>query len=280
MTKQIQAKVIEDSISPSGKRLTTLQLTYPRFIHGEFMTHRVFSRNSSSSRAIPVSKVIKQVWNDPAMPIHWGANQPGMQAKEQLSGIRKKIARGLWRAASKAACVIAYAMNKVGLHKQVANRVLEPFQLHHVIMTATEFDNFYELRKHPDAQPEIHELAIEMIVAQNASRPKRLALGEWHLPYVTEAERGQFTIETLRKLSAARCARVSYLNHDGTTPNIQKDISLFGDLVGARPLHASPVEHQATPAASSEERSGNFVGWVQFRKLIEATFAAPTTNKE
>lgn len=265
----IEVRVIEDSENDmSDARLTTIQACYPRFIHAELMTHRVFSRNASSSRAIPIAKVIKQVWNDPAMPVHWGKNQPGMQADGELSGWRKTAVRGLWKFAAKAACIIAYGMSKLGAHKQVANRILEPFQMIHVIVTATEWDNFFELRDHPDAQPEIRELAKKIRSAMRNSRPKTLDAGQWHLPYVLADERASLPINLLRKLSAARCARVSYLTHDGKAPDRAKDVSLFEKLVGSRPLHASPVEHQATPNAG--EWSGNFYGWTQFRKLIES----------
>jgi len=135
----ITAKVIEDSVAESnGVRLTTLQLQYPRFIHAEFMTHRVFSRNASSSRAIPVAKVIEQVRTDPAMPIHWGKNQPGMQANEELQGDERAQAIRQWKLAAERAADCANIMNTLGVHKQVANRLLEPFQYMHVIVTATE----------------------------------------------------------------------------------------------------------------------------------------------
>src|SRR5690606_30080072 len=119
-----------------------MQLRYPRFIHAEFMTHRAFSRNASSSRAIPVHKMLSQVWNDPATPIHWGASRPGMQAREELKGWKRKAAQAIWKLAGRAACVFAWGAMKLGLHKQVANRILEPWQYIHVVVTATDWDNF------------------------------------------------------------------------------------------------------------------------------------------
>ena len=270
----ITAKVVEDSVSPIGIRLTTLQLTYPRFIHSEFMTHRVFSRNASSSRAIPVAKVIEQVSNDPAMPIHWGKNQPGMQANEELSGTEREQVIEAWKAAARQAAAFAGVMAANGAHKQIANRILEPFQMIHVIVTATEWDNFFELRAHPDAQPEIHELALTMQNVMADSRPRHVKEDEWHLPYVTLEERLRHhgDDELLCKLSAARCARVSYLTHDGQVPSHDKDLALYERLVGSRPLHASPIEHQATPYLDSSLWSGNFRGWLQNRQLIESSF--------
>lgn len=267
----ITAKVIEDSIAENGVRLTTLQLCYPRFIHAEFMTHRVFSRNASSSRAIPVAKMIEQVRNDPAMPIHWGKNQAGMQANEELAPMAQDSARQLWMQAARDAASVAQVMADVGLHKQVANRILEPYQYMHVIVTATEWENFFELRNHPDAQPEIHALAKVMHFALAESRPVQRQENEWHLPYVTRAERVAFNndLDLLLKLSAARCARVSYLTHDGQTPSVEKDVALYDRLVGSKPLHASPIEHQATPLPEADMWSGNFRGWLQNRKIVE-----------
>ena len=137
MTHGITAKVIEDSISPHGKRITTLQLRYQRFFHSELLTHRSFSRNSSSSRAIPVAKMIEQVRNDPAMPVHYGANQPGMQAKAELEGEDRENAVRAWEQAAYYAALVAEQMAELGLHKQVANRILEPFQFMSTVVTAT-----------------------------------------------------------------------------------------------------------------------------------------------
>jgi len=271
----ISARVIEDSISPGGVRLTTLQLRYPRFIHAEFMTHRVFSRNASSSRAIPVAKMIEQVRTNPAMPVHWGKNQPGMQASAEMQGQELETMMRAWQQAAREAAATAEFMEKHGLHKQVANRILEPFQFISVIVTATEWDNFFALRAHPDAQPEIQALAIVMKTAMEQSTPKALKHGVWHLPYVQDQEREQLDIETLLKASAARCARVSYLTHDGENPTIEKDIALYDRLVGSVPLHASPIEHQASPIGA-DQWSGNFRGWQQYRKIVEATLF-PTT---
>lgn len=267
----ITATVIADSISTFGKRITTLQLKYPRFIHSEFMTHRVFSRNSASSRAIPVAKMIEQVQNDPAMPIYWGLNQPGMQAGKEHEDI--STAQVWWKAAAIDAAVSATLLNDLGLHKQIVNRVLEPFQWMHTIVTATEWRNFFELRCHPDAQPEFQALANAILAAMNDSSPVERASGwhnesSWHLPYVSDDERVNLHPLTLPKLSAARCARVSYLKHDGTAPVLSEDMTLFERLVGSKPLHASPIEHQAV-AGNSICRSRNFLGWHQYRELFE-----------
>ena len=266
-----QAKIIADSISPAGVRITTLELSYWRAIHGELLTHRALSRNSMSSRAVPVAKMIQQVRDNPAGPSHWGANQPGMQARQELTGAALAEARLHWTVAAKKAADIAESMCALGLHKQVANRVLEPFQLMRTLVTATDWGNFFELRDHPDAQPEFQELAQAMRQAMDESEPEALSYGEWHLPYVTAAERQSSHSVNPVHVSAARCARVSYLLHDGEAPDIGKDLALFDRLVGSVPRHASPIEHQATPKRGDPtRRSYNFRGWTQFRELYEA----------
>lgn len=284
------SKIIADSFNPTGQRITTVQTRYWRAIHAELMTHRVFSRNASSSRAIPVSTMLKQVWNDPAGPLHWGVNQAGMQARAEMVGWRRAAAGMLWRGAAKAACAFAWGLMKLGAHKQVANRLLEPFQYISVIITATDWDNFFELRDHEDAQPEIQHLARSIRAAMKDSWPKRMAAGEWHLPYITDGdydaayqickknritrdEPGYKEIVTiLLKLSVARCARVSYLTHDGETPSVKKDIQLHDRLVVSRPIHASPAEHQAV-AKPNNYRYRNLIGWKQYRVELEEQLA-------
>ena len=159
------ARIIADSVNPAGQRVTTLQLRYWRAVHAELMTHRAFSRNASSSRAIPVRKMLAQVWGDPAGPLHWGANQAGMQAEQELTGWRRSAAQRLWRLSGRAMCAAAWAGMKLGLHKQVVNRMLEPWQFISVVLTSTEWDSFFALRDHPAAQPEIRTLAVAMRAA-------------------------------------------------------------------------------------------------------------------
>ena len=246
----ITAKVIEDSISPDGIRLTTLELYYPRFIHAELMTHRVLSRNASSSRATPVKVFTEQIRNNPAFFVSVGMNKPGMQAREEAPQELKDKFEQEWRELGN---IVAGFCERWGteykLHKQVANRALEPWQHIKVLVTATDWDNFFTLRDHPDAQPEIHELAIQMKLAMGGSIIRGLTYKDWHLPYVSEEEKIHWggAPWLLQKISAARCARVSYLNHDASGPTIAKDLNTFEVLAGGNPIHASPLEHQATP---------------------------------
>ena len=305
----ITAIVIQDSICyRTGTRITTFELEYPRFIHSEFMTHRLLSRNAASSRAIPVSKLIGLVEKQPATPIEWGKNIKGMQAVEQLDLRDIMDASALWRDIATQTCNAARKFDALKLHKQIANRILEPYQMIKVVCTATTYDNFFHLRKHPDAQPEIKELATVMWKALKESQPIGLAAGEWHVPYIqredTELGLNYFiweeqdnlekqivktylTAEQAIKISASCCAQVSYriLNTD-----IEKANDIFARLVESKPVHASPLEHQATPMSNitnscndcgSWERgvthsdrngamwSGNFKYWIQHRQLIE-----------
>jgi len=283
----IEAKIIADSISDEGIRLTTFQLRYPRFIHAELMTHRVFSRNASSSRAIPVKKMIEDLRRDPAMPVYWGSNQAGMQAGAELEMHDLLGAKCVWIAAMEDAIAHAETLMGAGLHKQIANRILEPWAHINVVVTATDYANFYALRRHADAQPEIKVLADAMWEASKASSPDPLKSGDWHLPYI-EGDDWYKEIDVLKKVSVARCARVSYLTHDGRQTSIEEDVALYEKLVVSRPLHASPAEHQATPDIyftgkeltqfpepegwEHSELHGNFTGWIQYRKTLENEF--------
>lgn len=268
----ISAKVICDSISPSRKRITTMELIYPRFIHAEFMTHRVFSRNAASSRAIPTKKLIERIKNDPAMPVYWGKNQSGMQAKEELDLDSISEAKANWLNACWKTIEFVETLEDLKVHKQITNRLLEPWMYITTIVTATEWDNFYFLRRDSDAQPEIQALANAMWLAHQNARPLELKLDQWHLPYiiVNPTDPNPLDIEILKKCSVARCARVSYLTHDGAEPSVEKDLALFSKLVERdnpdKPGHWSPLEHIARPLFDPDEQSGNFYGWFQMRK--------------
>lgn len=278
----IEVKVIRDSISPEGIRLTTMQLRYPRFIHSELMTHRVFSRNASSSRAIPILTMLRNTVADMAEPVQWGSNNPGMQSKAPLEGWRLWLAQKLWRAAGLVACGFAWGLHKAGAHKQIANRITEPWSHISVVVTSTDWSNWFALRDHPDADPTIRDLAVNMHLAMDSSYPEKLQPGEWHLPYINRDEeiayhkhRNKDGTPLLVRLSAARCARVSYLTHDGRTPSHAADIKLWEQLAESAPIHASPLEHQATPDKmwsrsrwAKPGEHGNFRGWRQHRKMV------------
>lgn len=308
----IYAKVIAHS-SANGVPICTMELRYPRFIHAEFMTHRMFSRNASSSRAIPVERMLEQVESDPAMPIHWGKNQPGMQAQEETNELVKEIDWGdteqdayfvtreeSWATCASNASIDARDFSDAGYHKQIVNRLTEPFQFIKVVVTATEWDNFFALRLHEDAQPEINELARVMKEAIDQSVPMKLHQGQYHCPYVvldiTQVERiragevDHIDWEVAIKCSVARCARASYNNHDGSSCSVESDIRLYDQLLAAG--HMSPFEHVATPMGSIQDSfgeashewwhekgvthedrigdrwSGNFRSWIQYRQMV------------
>lgn len=277
----IKADIVCDSIASSGVRLTTFVLTYPRFIHAEFMTHRVFSRNASSSRAIPVKKSIQMVRDNPVIPLAFTKNQKGMQGGEALDGEAHKAAVAAWLEGRDRAVEIAEKLADLEVHKQYANRVLEPYATITVVCTATDWDNFFALRCHSAAQPEIQVLATLMWEAYSLATPDELDDGDWHRPFIkTEDKKSALHYvnydnlsysydEVILKQSVARCARVSYLNHDGTSTTEDQDIQLYDRLLGSAPLHASPAEHQAMACGDPNVRSGNFRGWVQFRKTLK-----------
>lgn len=270
----IDAQIIADSLAPSEVRLTTFILTYPRFMHAELMTHRVFSRNASSSRAIPVKKQIQWVIDNPAIPMAFTKNKKGMQGGEILTGKEHDEAVKTWLEGRDRAVEIAQKLADLEIHKQYANRVIEPYSHIGVIVTATDYDNFFGLRIHEHALPEIHELAKLMHYLRSVSEPRSLEDGQWHLPLVdeqSEIDTESFTLQhhVLIKKSVARCARVSYLNHEGKKPSTDEDLALYKRLVGSSPIHASPAEHQAMAISDPNVRSGNLRGWIQYRKTLK-----------
>ena len=268
---QPSAKVIADSISETGDRLTTLEVVMHRFVLAEFNTHRVFSRNSASSRAIPVQKQIAKVMIDPAMPIEWGKNQSGMQAEEKLNEAEITSAKNNWLVARDQAVASAKQLSEIGVHKQITNRLLEPFMWHTAIVTFTEWDNFETQRCSPLAQPEIQAVAYAMRDARNNSKPKIVLNTHWHLPYIQleDWDNGRTSVDKLKMISVARCARVSYLTHDGKR-DIQEDLNMYDRLVSASPPHMSPFEHVASPATNfaGSFTKGNLKGWHQLRHLV------------
>lgn len=242
-----EAEIICDSINQLGIRATTIAITFPRIILAELNTHRMFSRSTTSSRAIPIMTTIKQVWNNPFIPIYFGKNKTGMQSSEEITGMPRILAETIWIIASKIACIFAFSMYKLGLHKQLGNRLLETWVWATTLITATEWDNFFMLRKHEDAQPEFQKLANIMNDAIESSIPIFLKIGEWHMPYVSIYEQVTLPIAMQLKISTARCARVSYYTHGTNSLNVEKDLKLHDLLIESTPKHASPTEHQLTP---------------------------------
>lgn len=281
----IKATIIADSVSAyTNQRITTFELEYPRFIHSEFMTHRQFSRNSASSRAIPIDKMIEQVAFNPAIPIHWGLNQSGMQAKDKQADIN--ACNEAWCNARDSAIHHAYQLKNLGLHKQIVNRVLEPFCMMKTLVTATNYDNFFYLRLHKDAQPEIQQLARVMYEAMKESKPVKLYQGQWHTPYYGNGYwnlHSDDDLETALMISCSCSAQVSYRKTDAS---IDKAKAIYDKLVNSQPVHASAFEHCATPIDDPLDDdgyfkqgiiccsdygnyySGNFVNWIQYRQLI------------
>jgi hypothetical protein len=327
-----KAKVLAHSVSLNhdAPPLFTMQLRYPKFLHAEELTHRLLStspemietvsipdgfmydrnlsRNASSSRAVPVPRLIEDIRRDPAEPLFWGKNQAGMQAAEELDDAAKRLAQNIWRSNREACIRDAMDLHALGAHKQLVNRLVEKHGYINVVVTATNWSSFFALRRHEGAQPEIRYLADLIWEAQQASTPKVLKLGQWHLPYVDIEEEfdavtdhlwrrhkaGEFSegaidglfVDILIQLSVARCARVSYLTHEGKKPDVDEDVALYQRLVGSVPPHASPAEHQATPDGytgrtyegkvfwAQPELHGNLTGYIQFRKTLTGVVRA------
>tara|TARA_R110000850_G_scaffold233967_1_gene358817 strand:- start:18742 stop:19701 length:960 start_codon:yes stop_codon:yes gene_type:complete len=312
----MQVEVILASEGPNQRPIYTIRMRYPRIIHGEIMTHRVFSRNARSSRAVPVKTMLLETTTMPFIPWHWGANQKGMQASEECKvpvsvdreydgSIMEYTREEAWLEARDRSVEVVRGMMDAGYHKQIPNRLLEPFSWIDTLITSTEWDNFLWLRDHKDAEPHLQDLARLVKVAIESADIQQLQLDQWHQPYVTTDDRDyaidwfryskDFTNDVnqwLNKISAARCARISYKPFDGDA-SYEKELERYNMLVSSDRVHASPTEHQATPdtrvyvqraigdSETDEAHSfeadwewenphlhGNFEGYIQARKLI------------
>lgn len=319
---QMFAKVILASKPTNGALpIITIHAHYPRFFHSEVMTHRVMSRNARSSRAVPVKTMLDEIRNNPVVPWHWGKNQKGMQAGEECNELvsTRTIPLELevdaipredaWLAAARVAAGIAEGYADSGYHKQIANRLLEPYMWIDTLITSTSWANFLHLRDHDAAEPHFHDLAALIREAIAGADYQTLEPGQWHLPYVDAqkeddgsqsyryaiGDQGMQFIDlaTARKLSVARCARISYAPFDGDG-SIERELERYDNLVGSSPLHASPAEHQATPDTLSHSRmtdddgfvhtdlvwdnwklAGNLgPGWIQYRKILPGEYVA------
>lgn len=302
MLGKVTVNVVAASIPINDKErspLFTIHARYPRFIHAEVMTHRVFSRNARSSRAVPVKTMIEEIKTDPVVPWHWGRNQRGMQAAEECDNtIRLKVGArkedeldrvDAWLWARDRAVEAAEGFMNADYHKQVVNRLLEPFMWIDTLITSDQWANFLHLRDHPDAEPHIRDLAVAIREAMAAVAPYELHPAEWHLPYITEEDReyaaprmqGADYWSFLCKISAARCARISYKPFDGDA-SYERELERYALLANEEAMHASPMEHQARPDQwfyssntggarrySNPHLAGNLSpGWVQFRKTL------------
>lgn len=267
-------KVILDSMAACEKRLTTVEIRYPRFIHSEILTHRDRARNSASSRAIPWPIMMAAITDDPVIPIRFGSEQKGMQTGGEIDD--PEAAREIWLEARDAAVNCAKHLAALGVHKSICNRLTEPFMWITVVMTATEWENFFRLRCHPDAEIHFQKIAGMIRAARENSAPTPVEDGVWHLPYVSGVDDhalDDFDNHDLCKISSARCARVSYLTQNGQR-DPAKDLELFDRLANGSGFgHWSPMEHVAQ-ALVLPERSGPFVGWKQFRKEFPLENAA------
>ena len=282
MRKTISAKIVADSINEHGCRLTTFTVIFPRFLLAELNTHRMLSRNSASSRARPFKVMLKDVMEDPFIPIRWMAEHKGMQGTEYLNEEDSQNATATWLQARDAAVAAAKALDGKKVTKQIVNRILEPYLWHEVVITATDLENFFALRYHNDAEIHICELAKVMLDAYNASQPKFLAAGEWHIPFGDQMDEekladvaGNTNMDDLkREIACARCARISYKPF-GSEENYDyaADRRLFATLLTGG--HVSPLEHVARSMTQHEFEGtfhkgycGNFRGFIQYRKTF------------
>lgn len=268
---QCTATCLESSKGEHGMTVYTFELRYPRIIHGEFMTHRVFSRNAMSSRATPAKVLIEDVLENPYVPQYILGNKSGMVGEDTLTEEQKVKFLSEYNRLVGYTCQKALEMNALGVHKNLINRLIEPYSFMKTIVTATEWDNFFKLRLAPDAEPNMRDLADaikQSMTLEDARDSIEVDFPAYHLPYVSLEERKTLDPLEAMMVSAARCARVSYYNHDGSEPNIDKDIQLFHRLL--RGGHLSPMEH---PCAESDPfRYYNIKGFMSLRYILKERF--------
>lgn len=269
------AKILADSTSfgvcDHTSRIITAQLTFPRCILAEFNTHKSIARNAASSRAIPISKMMKDVQERPFVPIHWGKNQKGMQAYEELDSNSITKCASIWLDARDRALEYVEQLTKVGLHKQIANRLLEPWMWVTVIATGnmSAWSNFLNLRAHEAAEPHMQRIAYLFKDEIITSQTNTLIPGQWHLPLIGFPGDEDLNTEDKIKVSTGRVGRVSYLTHDGIR-DPSADIELHDRLINSG--HFSPTEHVAM-ASTQIDKGGNLgPGWCQYRKTLKGEF--------
>lgn len=258
----IDCKILKASVSDAGIILSTLELSLPKFLLAQLNTHRVFSRNAASSRAMNSGKLLNA---EPFIPKAFPKECPGMAGKEDLGQGPKELHLEAFEQAKG----VVRKMIAAGVHKEYTNRYLEPFMMVRVIVSSTDWNNFLALRDSPHAQPEMQELAqamrrkLEVIYDRSCGVTQVVLRNDWHLPLTEDIVelRKVYTEVEIRMISAGRCARVSYLNHGARLP--QQDLALAERLLGDG--HLSPFEHQATPLKG---RHANFRGWKQQRLTI------------
>jgi hypothetical protein len=296
----ISVVLIKDSISDSGKRMSTFEIEMPRLILPEWNTHRAVSKNLQSSRAVPFDSAIKMVEESIFEPVHYGINEPGMVSRAEFQGESLVMVRGLWKMAKATTISIAKMLSVYKPHKQWAARILEPYMMSKAVSTATDWDNLIWLRDDDDAQPEIRDVAKGLKFCLENSKPFHLKEGEWHLPYVgtyrddsgnihyvgyVGQEGVDISVEDALKISASCCAQISYRKLNDTK---EKAIEIYQKLFSGRKPHMSPTEHQGTPISQPSNpfdasqwqdgvthvdrdgllHSGNLTGWVQYRQTL------------
>jgi len=311
MSHLTSAQIITDSITPYGPttRLTSIYVVFPKMILGERNRHRGFSLSDRSSRAVPPEKLIQEVRNDPAMPAKFRRRTKGMGGGEELTGEELSKAKDTWVISADEACISAEDLLKHDLAKEIINRPLDPYIRMHSLMTATRdvWLNFFGLRLDSGADPTIQVLAQKCFEAYKQSTPQTLHPGQWHLPFINENDwailnegkpipecgPGFVINHPALRLSAARCAHLSYNDLEtGQRMTIDRALTIYDKLVGSQPIHASPLEHQATPDKwygykniydhvngrgfwENPHQHGNLHGWRQFRKMIPNEAVAP-----
>ena len=255
----ISAKVLSDSLY-NRSRCVTMELEFPRCILAQLNTHRVFSRNTASSRAVPIATTIKLIETNPFIPT-WTGNQAGMVGTEVDKETKAKADR-VWLKAKDVMIELSKVLSDLGIHKQNVNRLLEPFSYVKTVVTSTEWENFFNLRLAGDSQPEIQELARAMKEAMDNSTPVVMTDDMVHTPYFNGGHSKIDDVESILG-SACACAQVSYRKLDTSPVAINRIITR---LISGGHIHASPFEHVCV---GGNNGLGNLKEYSQLRHGVE-----------
>ena len=254
------ATVLAATKNARGKRIVTWELVYPRYIHAELMTHRCFSRNAASSRAVPIERMVREVIEAPVFFEEVGLDKPGMSSDGEVRpGVRDGFRMGWKELGRNVALMVERWSKEYGIHKQVLNRALEPWVRIRTIVTTTETKNFFDLRLDKAAQPEMQVLARCMKESLEHAEKEGIYSNKYHIPY-KECFKEEVP-ECLFVRSVAACARVSGLRQDGKPTTLEDDLKLFKRLYEKG--HLSPFEHVCFDNGSAV--SANLKGWKSLR---------------
>lgn len=263
--QEVWAEMVCDSVSPhTGRRITSAVVRLPRIVLAELNTHAALAKNSASSRAIPTATFRQRVLANPYIPWRWPINGKGMVPKEYAApdSWRSRFATFAWKGGLVVASLAHRLLERIGVHKEIANRLLEPWMWTEVLVTATDWDGFFAQRCHPAAADGVRAAATVLRALLETHQPTETTL---HLPYVQKHEDGD--MRTLFMASARRCRRVSYMRQ-GVVVSLEEDAAAGAEGLLENPPHLSPYEHAAMALPTNDRHAKFSGGWKSGRHIF------------